>query len=234
MLSKFSPAISLLAVIAAYSAINTANAHASLMCLPNACAHSHTVIPGTKGGHNGSGSGGGNTGPGMGCPNLGPGAACNPNPAAPAPVIHIPTIDVVYNARDQLLLPAPDIHTSPHPRTYVHIKTGLQVGQAAYSVKKATATVPDQTVTVTATPDHVTWNMGEGTTTCRAATCSYTYQRSSANQPNGKYAISATISWIISWACQGTCDSDGGVLTDPMTMTTNAQLAVGEVQTESN
>jgi hypothetical protein len=100
--------------------------------------------------------------------------------------------------------------------------------------------VPGQTVTAIATPKDVTWKMGEGTVTCTTAGsrngtgCGYTYQRSSANQPGGKYAISATVTWNIYWTCEGVCDAATGNFEYPtVSMTSNADLAVGEVQTES-
>jgi hypothetical protein len=186
---------------------------------------------------NGGGGGGGNSGPGLGCPNLGNTMVC-PVGNNPAPVPHIPTVDVAYNARDQLTVPAPHVHTAPSARTYVQLKTALWVDQADYVTKSITVTVPDQSVTATATPESVTWNMGEGTTACQGpgvpngTQCGYTYQRSSASQTGGKYLISATITWNVAWTCAGNCDQAGGAL-NPLTMTTQAQLEVGEVQTES-
>ncbi|MCW2944096.1 MAG: hypothetical protein JWR24_813 [Actinoallomurus sp.] len=197
----------------------------------------HLHYGGSGGTGPGGGGGGGNSGPGLGCPNLGNTIAC-PIGNNPAPVAHIPTIDVAYNARDGLIVPAPHIHTAPAGRSYVQIKTGLWVDQADFATKSVTVPAPDQSVTATATPQSVTWKMGEGTTTCQGpgvaggTQCGYTYQRSSANQPNGEYTISATTTWNVTWTCTGNCDQAGGTL-NPLTLTTTAQLGVGEVQTES-
>ncbi len=188
------------------------------------------------GGGNGNG-GGGATGPGLGCANLGNTIACPPG-ANPAPVPHVPTIDVAYSARDQLTVPAPHVHTAPAARSYVQIRTGLWIDRGDFAAQSVTAQVPDQAVTATATPRSVTWDMGEGTTTCQGpgaaggTGCGYTYERSSAGRPGHKYTIGATITWDVTWTCTGTCDQAGGAL-EPLTMTTTARLEVGEVQTES-
>jgi hypothetical protein len=188
-------------------------------------------------GNRGGGGGGGNSGPGLGCPTVGNTIACTTG-NNPVPVPHVPTVDVAYDARDQISVPAPHVHTAPGARSYVQIKTGLWVDQVDYATKSITVTIPDQSVTATATPQSVTWKMGEATVTCDGpgvpggTQCGYTYQRSSANQPGGKYQISATITWTLAWTCTGNCDQADGTL-NPLTMTTAAQLGVGEVQTES-
>jgi hypothetical protein len=105
----------------------------------------------------------------------------------------------------------------------------------------APAIAGGQTVTAIAEPKDVTWKMGESTVICdtegspHGTACGYTYQRSSANQSTGKYAISVTITWDISWTCAGVgCQADQGTYPDPtMSTTTDTTLVVGEVQTES-
>ncbi|GAA4608297.1 hypothetical protein GCM10023195_32400 [Actinoallomurus liliacearum] len=220
-------------------------AAAAPLCLPNACAHSNRTLPGEGGtsgeSGGGGGGGGGGTGPGIGCPTVGGDLACTPGTAAPAAAPHIPTIDVAYDARDNLQLPVPGIGTAPSPRSYIRITTGLWVDDVGN--KTAVADVPGQHVTVTADQPVVTWNMGDGNgLTCAAATagtpggtdCGYTYQRSSASRPDHKYTITATITYRITWACQGNdCDTAGGAF-GPMTGPPgNLGLAVGEVQTQS-
>jgi hypothetical protein len=153
------------------------------------------------------------------------------------------TIDVAFQARDQLQLPTPTVNTSPKNRTYVALRTGLWLGKDQYAQKTTSISTPDGATTVMAIgdPQEVTWNMGESTVTCHSAgsrngnACGYTYQRSSAGQPNGRYAITVTITWYVHWTCQGECDADAGDWAPNSTMsrTTNTTLAVGEVQTES-
>jgi hypothetical protein len=187
-------------------------------------------------------SGGGKPGKGAAaqCP---PPTACltvgNNVPAA-APVR---TVDVAWQARDQLQLPTPTVHTSPGNRTYVALRTGLWLGDGDYARKTVSITTPDGATTVTAIgdPQEAKWNMGESTVTCHSQgskdgkACGYTYQRSSAGQPNRRYAISVTITWYVHWTCDGVCDERGGDWRPNSTMsrTTDTTLAVGEVQTES-
>ncbi len=246
MLTKLSSAIAI--------AILTSGAAVALDAAPaqaggggscgNLCVHvgRNRVTPGRPAG--GGGRGGGRGGGGKAAPMPCPGAVnCNTlglGNAAPVPIPRIPTIDVAYNARNQLQLPAPHVHTSPAGKTYVQLRTGLWVDPADFAHEQASAAVPGAVVTAIAEPKSITWNMGESTVTCTTAgspngtRCGYSYQRSSANRPNGKYAIAVTVSWDTHWTCQGDCDAAGGNFPDPVaTMTTNATLTVGEVQTES-
>lgn len=158
------------------------------------------------------------------CGNLG-----GPQPAAP----HIATIDVVHKATDALTLPPPRIRTSPRHKGYVNVRTYLSVDPAGLHAHPAKASVPEQTVTATATPTQIVWNTGETTVTCAATgaakQCGYTYKRSSANRPGGKYRVTATISWTVVWTCTGACDTAGG---SGPTMNSRSSIAfpVGEIQ----
>jgi hypothetical protein len=154
----------------------------------------------------------------------------------------IKTIDVAWYARAGLELPTPTVHTSPSNRTYVQLRTGLWVDHGDFGEVTASASAGGTTVKAVAEPRDVTWHMAEGTITCKTAgsrngkTCGYTYRRSSAGQPNRSYAISATVTWDVSWVCvEGACDASAGDWGPDSTMskTTDASLAVGEVQTES-
>jgi hypothetical protein len=244
MLTRFSSAIAI-AVLAtgatlAFDATPASAGPCAGGAVGSSCALSGRTIPGrTVPGRRGGGGGGGGKAAPMPCP-----GAVNCNAlgagAAPAAVQRIPTIDVAYNAKNQLQLPAPHVHTSPDGKTYVELRTALWVDGADFARETAPATVPGQTVTAIATPKDITWKMGEGTVTCttaggpRGRGCGYSYKRSSADQPNGKYAISVTVTWNVYWTCAGACDAAQGTYAVPtMSMTTNTTLAVGEVQTES-
>jgi len=243
MLTKLSPAISIALLAAgATVALDVAPAFAG----PNGggpggrvggihvgASHRRTIAPPAHGGGGGSGKGAKAQ-----CP---PTVACltvgNAVPAA-APVR---TIDVAYRARDQLQLPTPTVHTSPKNRTYVALRTGLWLDDGQYAQKTESVTDGATTVTAIGDPQQVTWNMGESTVTCHSGgspdgkACGYTYQRSSAGQPNGRYAVTVTITWYVHWTCEGVCDAAAGDWAPNSTMarTTDATLAVGEVQTES-
>jgi hypothetical protein len=193
---------------------------------------------GSNGSNNG-GNGGGNTGPGAGCQNQGngvPGQGCTQNPPA-APTVA--SIDLAWQARGNLAPPPPRIHWSPNPRSYVRLRTGLRIDKADFADLDRTVNAGGQQVTAHATPKRVEWNLVETTIQCPNAgspdstACGYTYQRSSASQPGGKYQITATIVWSVNWDCAGNCDPGaGGPLPDILAPAT-ALLPVGEIQTES-
>ncbi|MFC7732257.1 hypothetical protein [Actinomadura keratinilytica] len=147
---------------------------------------------------------------------------------------------MVESATDDLTLPSPTIHTAPSPKTYVRAFTSLWIDSGSFTPRTAKAAVPDQVVTATATPQSVTWNTGERTITCGSAgspngtECGYTYNRSSANQPGGRYQITATINWTVSWTCEGACDPGQQAGTLPnMTSSSTTPLVVEEIQTST-
>jgi hypothetical protein len=189
------------------------------------------------GGH-GSGGGSGKAAP-MPCP---AGAVCGQTTAGNAPPAPqaMPATAVAMQARAKIELLPPVVHTSPENRTYVRLRTGLWV--EGFDQVDQPLELGGTTVVLHAQPKTVTWKMGEHTVTCETAgsrngkTCGYTYGHSSADQPNGRYAISATVNWYLSWECTGgLCDAAGGDWGDDSmeSRTTDATLAVGEVQTES-
>lgn len=241
MLTRFSSAIAI-AVVATGATLAIDMTPASAAGGPCGqgvvCGSSGRTIPGRPAPvHRGGGGGGGKTAP-MPCPGA---VNCNAMGAGtPLPVRRIPTQQLAYNARNGLELPAPHVHTSPAGKTYVEIRTGLWVAPGDFTRVTAAAPVPGQVVTAIATPKDITWNMGEGNVTCETAgdphgtACGYTYKRSSADRPGGRYAIAVTVTWDVYWTCQGACDATRGTFPEPtMSMTSNATLAVGEVQTES-
>lgn len=82
----------------------------------------------------------------------------------------------------------------------------------------ASATAGGVTVAATARLLKVTWDMGDGNTvTCDGAgtpykavdgkskspDCGYVYQKSSSHEQDGKYKVTATSDWVITWAGAG-------------------------------
>ncbi|WP_375028287.1 hypothetical protein [Actinomadura sp. GTD37] len=135
--------------------------------------------------------------------------------------------------------PTPTVHTAPADKTFVRLRTALWV-DGFQDVQTEPITVGAQTIQLTAKAESVTWNMGEKKFDCTGAgtkdgkTCNYTYQRSSASEPGGKYMITATINWGVAWTCTGDdCDSDGGVLPDNPVTSAPTPLVVGEIQTNT-
>jgi hypothetical protein len=43
-------------------------------------------------------------------------------------------------------------------------------------------------------------------------TCGYTYETTSTDQPDGRFAISATIRYQVTWTCTGACPTASGDL----------------------
>jgi hypothetical protein len=131
-------------------------------------------------------------------------------------------------AYDQVPLVVPQPATSPptgEPQV-VGLPTWLWIDPAAWGTFTADATIPGLTVTVTATPRAVTWDMGDGTqVTCdgpgtpwapagddgQRSDCTHTYQFTSAGEPGGRYAASATVTWGVTWAAS---TGEGGTLVD--------------------
>jgi hypothetical protein len=162
-----------------------------------------------------------------------------PDPANNQAAPQVSPADLAQQAVDALALPPAHINTSPSPRSYVRIRTGLWLDPADAADQTASATTPDGAVTVTATAaaQKVTWNLVENTVVCdgpgrpKTTECGYTYQRSSASQPSNKYRISATIAWNVHWECTQGCAAEGDLAATSPTSFLN--LGVLEIQTES-
>lgn len=149
--------------------------------------------------------------------------------------------DVAELAYNQLRLPSPDIRTNPGDRHLVNLPSWLWLDRSSWAPVSATASVPGVSVTATATPDSVTWHMGDGSTvTCdnpgtpyRAGTdpkkpspdCGHTYRRSSLGEPNDRFSVSATVAWTVRWSGAGRSGTFPG-----LTTTQETSFAVAESQ----
>jgi hypothetical protein len=157
-------------------------------------------------------------------------------PAPPEPA----TMAVEASQDVPLLTPMP--RTSPPTgEQVVGLPTWLWIDAAGWDPATATAEVPGLAVTVTATPRHVEWDMGNGdSVTCtgpgtawdtagpddQATDCSYTYQFVSAGRPGGAYTVTTTVVWAVTWEAS---NGEAGVLPDA-TRTASVDLVVGERQ----
>lgn len=116
--------------------------------------------------------------------------------------------------RHAVALNSPQVHTSPTRDQLVHVKTWLWIDSGLFTTQRTSATFVDPgtgeryTVTATATPTRVVWEMGDGREqVCTDAgtpydrsvaedrqdtTCSHTYRRSSAQQADQVFAGRAT------------------------------------------
>lgn len=99
------------------------------------------------------------------------------------------------------------------------------------------------TVTATAELDRIEWDMGDGTTvTCAGSrakgtpysdgygrqdspTCGHRYERTSGDQPNNAYTVTAQSFWVVNWSGAG---QSGTITLDPLTR--SVQIRVGELQ----
>jgi len=140
-------------------------------------------------------------------------------------------------AASQLQLPASIVSTSPAASNLtVNVPTWLWVDRRAWQDMSATASAGPVSATATAMPYKVVWDMGNGSQiTCYGpgtpwtanapaadpSGCSYTYSQSSANQPDGTFAISTTVYWHVTWTSKGAPGGgDLGLLPGPSTRTT--------------
>ena len=104
----------------------------------------------------------------------------------------------------------------------------------------ASASAGGITVTATASLLKVTWSMGDGAkVVCTTAgtpympefgkqsspDCGHTYQKSSADQEDDRFSVTATSSWVVSWSGAG---QTGTIRLNGLTRT--ARVAVGEAQ----
>jgi len=176
----------------------------------------------------------------VGCPIgvAGPAGPPGGEPVLPAPGV-LAQLAVRY-----LNLPDPVIRSSPAPGALqlTRLPVWLWVAANVWQPQSKTAQVPGEAVTATATPVLAAWAMGDGTTvTCTgpgtayaagdnpsaaSPTCGYTYEASSAGQPDGAYKVTVTITWDITWAGAG---GAGGVLA-PIQTVAAAEFRVAESQ----
>lgn len=158
---------------------------------------------------------------------------------------------VVDIARSRLTITSPRPNTAPtgtaDTPTVVNLPTFLWVDQSAWVPSTSTADIPGLvSVTVTATPTAVTWDLGDGSTpkTCDGpgtpwtpgvdtTDCQHTYDRSSADQPDNAFPLRATTHYDIAYTCtplaaNTTCSSNAPLGGVDLTFTTT--MTVAEVQ----
>ena len=112
-----------------------------------------------------------------------------------------------------------------------------EVTPTTWGPNSATASVPGLSVTATAQARQIVWDTGDGRSeTCRnpgtpyytggvvSPTCQHVYERSSAQEPDTAYRVTATTTWDVTWTGGGT----SGSLT--VTRVSTGSVRVGEVQ----
>ena len=140
-------------------------------------------------------------------------------------------------------LPEPVIRMSPQDDQVVRLASWLWIPSQQWEPQQVSASAGPVTSTVTATPVRLTWDMGNGDqvscdgpgTPYRRARarqvdtsgCRYTYQHSSAGQPDEAYEVTATIGWELTWTATGAA---GGGSLGTVTMSASQAVRVTEIQ----
>jgi hypothetical protein len=164
----------------------------------------------------------------------------------PATVPAVAPATLAQMARRYLPLPPPAIQSSPATTTdqVTNVPTWLWTDPATWGVRTATASVHNESATVTATPVSVTWTTGDGSrVVCRgpgtpysggdparpSPDCGHTYRQSSAGQPGLRYPVTATTTWRITWVASGVVAASSSLT--PLLRTATTSLRVAEAQT---
>lgn len=121
-----------------------------------------------------------------------------------------------------------DVHTAPEPpkATYVGVENWLWVPRAQWTTLSKSVSAGATTVTVTAAPSQIIWDLGPTAATCYGpgepwvrgmsdaarTNCGYTFEKSSGGEPDGRFVITATIRYWVTWSCSGACPTTGGEL----------------------
>ena len=149
-------------------------------------------------------------------------------------------------AAAQLALPSPSVGTFPELSNPAVVQTATWMWiEDAWAPLTAADGQGFTTVTVTATPQRADWSMGDGSVVpCdgpgerwepgryeSGSSCTHTYTRSSAGQPDNRYAASVTVTWDLTWSINGSPQGSFG----QVAQTSTFSIAVGELQAvESN
>lgn len=129
-----------------------------------------------------------------------------------------------------------------HRRSYVGVPIWMWASSQTplnWGTYTASAAIGGHAITANATVTSVTWTMGDGSTvTCGAGnayyesygvvespSCGHVYTKTSASQPGGKYAVTATSNWSVTWS---TTAGAGGVI--PTSTTTTTEIEILELQ----
>jgi hypothetical protein len=145
-------------------------------------------------------------------------------------------------ARARLDLPRVVIRMNPLGDQLVNLPAWLALDPGSWESQSATASVPGVSVTATARPVRASWSMGDGVTvTCAgpgtpwtsgtdpakaSPDCGHVYRRSSAGAPGGRYTVTVTVMWEVTWAGAGQSGTVPG-----LTTTGQVQTRVRESQT---
>ncbi len=168
--------------------------------------------------------------------------------AAPSAVGTRPTpADVAQIATRTMRLSAINIGITPEPGPGSIGLVGMPVWMwvdnpdgSTFGPTTASASAGRITVTATARVRRITWSMGDGAkVVCRtrgtpyqpsfgrrwSPDCGHVYSTSSADQPNGKYTVTATSDWVVTWAGAG---QTGTIALNGLSR--SVEISIGEAQ----
>lgn len=137
----------------------------------------------------------------------------------PGPPLITPQI-LAQRAVDSLQLPTPWIRLSPAESApqVTFVPTWLWLDPLVWEPRSATASAGGMSVTATGVPVSVTWSTGDGgQVVCGPGTawvsgtdpaapspdCGHTYNAASRDAPGGRFTVTATITWQVTWAGAG-------------------------------
>lgn len=165
-------------------------------------------------------------------------------PGSPPPVASIVARTAFSKATWPKITPSFD----PTPdRLLVNFPVWLHLSSGWKQIT-ATATIVGVTATVTAKPESVTWVMGDGqSVTCHSAgtaydaglswsanvgrrDCGYTYASTSAGQTEGRFAVTVTVHYGVTW----TSNFGGGGSLGGYDRSASTSVAVGQVESLEN
>ena len=135
---------------------------------------------------------------------------------------------------DAQIAPGPDFHT------YINIENWLWVPADQWRSMDLSVSAGPTTVTVTAAPVRVEWDMGpesigcedagrvwkKGMTDAATTTCSYAYE-SIEKSSGDTHTVSAQLVYAVTWTCSGTCltpSGDLGEIASPAGETTTIEV----------
>lgn len=122
-------------------------------------------------------------------------------------------VTIPYELADAKIAPPPTYHT------YISYKNWLWIESSQWHSVSQSRSLRGATVTLTASPSYVEWDMGnEDTVSCVGAgrawakgmpenaptNCSYAYEEME-NPEGDTWTVSARISYTLSWTCEGNC-----------------------------
>lgn len=159
-----------------------------------------------------------------------------------------PPVDPLALAQEALQrtpIPPPAVHLNPPEGRdqVVNLPTWLWIDAAQWQPVSANASAGNVTVTATASPQSVQWDMGNGdVVTCQgpgtpydttksssqqSTDCSYTYRKSSASSPGGAFVARVTVTWDVTWSAVGIA---GGGNLGAADQSTSFPIRVAEIQ----